>query len=141
MGERSSGIIASGRGGGNLFVSQGVDGVEVGGFDRGIQTEKNTDPHGEPERQQDRLQRNDRFQAAHFGCRAGDKNTQPNPDTPAQKTDQDRLNQKLFANLPLLGADGDADADFAGALGHRNQHDVHNADTTYQKGYRGDAAQ
>ncbi len=39
-----------------------------------------------------------------------------------------------------LGADGLADADFAGPLGDRYQHDVHDADAADEQRDAGDAA-
>ena len=49
-------------------------------------------------------------------------------------------NQKLIQDLAMRGADGFADADFAGALFHGDQHDVHDADAADEQRDEGDEA-
>src|SRR5437870_1870270 len=44
-------------------------------------------------------------------------------------------------DVPLPGADRLADADLAGALGDRDQHDVHDPDAADEQGEPGDAGQ
>src|SRR5215217_2359514 len=44
------------------------------------------------------------------------------------RTQSVTLGQELIADVPASGADGEPEADLAGALGDRDQHDVHDAD-------------
>ncbi len=44
-------------------------------------------------------------------------------------------------NGATVGADCHADADLAGALGHGNQHDIHDADAAHQQRYGGDGSE
>ena len=49
-----------------------------------------------------------------------------------QSTEQaqhDGFDQELLLHVAFGRADGHANADLAGALGYRNQHDIHDADT------------
>ncbi len=46
--------------------------------------------------------------------------------------------QKLKEDVALVRAQGLFDADFAGALLHRDQHDVHQADAADAQGQRSD---
>ena len=59
----------------------------------------------------------------------------------ADAGEDDRLDQELLGDVPPLGAQGPADADLAGPLGHRRQHDVHDADAADQERDRGDGSQ
>ena len=66
----------------------------------------------------------------------------------ADQGEGDRLDQELHQDVLPAGAHRLAHADLAGALGHRDQHDVHDADAADQQGdadhaadHRGDAAQ
>jgi len=51
----------------------------------------------------------------------------PHADDNAASGQKHCLGQKLEENVALLGADRHADADLPGSLGHRDEHDVHNA--------------
>ena len=44
-----------------------------------------------------------------------------------------RLDQELLQDVALARTGGHADADFAGTLGYRHQHDVHHADAAHQQ--------
>ena len=46
----------------------------------------------------------------------------------AERTERDAFDEKLEQDVAPVRADGHADADLAGALGHAHEHDVHNAD-------------
>ena len=51
------------------------------------------------------------------------------------------LHQELQQHFALQGADGQTDADLPGAFGHRDQHDVHDADAAHQQADRCHGAQ
>src|SRR6185369_10341432 len=55
---------------------------------------------------------------------------------PANSADSDGFDQELRENVVALGADGFADADFAGALGDRDQHDVHHSNAAHDQADR-----
>ena len=64
------------------------------------------------------------------------------PKMPADAADHAGLDQKLGDNAFALCADGLADTDLPGALGHGDQHDVHDPDAAaHRQGDGGDAAQ
>ena len=48
-------------------------------------------------------------------------------DGAADEAQHNRLDEKLPEDMIASGADGHAKPDFAGPLGHRDQHDVHDA--------------
>src|SRR6202011_348084 len=52
--------------------------------------------------------------------------------------DENSLRKKLKADFTVGGANGFADTDLAYARRHGSQHDVHDADSTYQQYYHGD---
>src|SRR5882724_6567575 len=126
-----------GRGGGgapNLFVAQGVNRVEVGGFPGGVGSEN--DAHDRTDHQAD----NDPihgdycgfFQKEGGGIAA--ENAEDNANCPADFAQDDRLHDELGHDVALFGPDGAADADFAGAFGDGDEHDVHNADAGGEQG-------
>jgi hypothetical protein len=62
-------------------------------------------------------------------------------DQPAEHRQHHRLDQELQQHLARDRADGEADADLARPLGHRDEHDVHDADAADEqadRGHRGD---
>ncbi len=59
----------------------------------------------------------------------------------AQQAEQDRLDEELPEDVGAARADRFADADLAGAFGHRHQHDVHHADAADEQRDRGDRAE
>ena len=63
------------------------------------------------------------------------------PITRARAADQSRFDQELKQNFAALGADGLANSDFAGALGYRDQHDVHDSDAADGQRQHGDQQQ
>ena len=59
----------------------------------------------------------------------------------AERRERDGLDQELQQHLALQRADREADADLARALGHRHEHDVHDADAADEQADRGDGAE
>src|SRR3546814_8707175 len=62
-------------------------------------------------------------------------------DDAAAGRDHHRFGEKLQAHLARAGAHRHAQADFADALGHRHQHDVHDADAADQQRNAGHGAE
>ena len=63
------------------------------------------------------------------------------PAPPPMPDQQHRLDQELQQHMDAPRADRHADADLAGALGDRDQQDVHDADAADQQRDRGDGGQ
>ncbi len=63
-----------------------------------------------------------------------DEEGDADPEHAAQQAHHHRLDQKLLQYVRLAGADRDADADLAGTLHHRHQHDVHHPDAADDEG-------
>ena len=59
---------------------------------------------------------------------------------PADDREGDRLDEELADDVAAFGAQRTADADFAGPLGDRGQHDVHDADAAHDQRDGGDQA-
>ena len=72
----------------------------------------------------------------HFGKSDGCKRGQDNADESAERGEHDRLDEELQQHFALERADGQANADLARPLGHRHQHDVHDADAADQQAHR-----
>ena len=64
-----------------------------------------------------------------------------NAESAAANADQNRFGQELKQDIAARSPDGHSDADLAGPLGHRDQHDVHDADARYDERDRGDQNQ
>ena len=113
-----------------LFVSQGINRIEKRGFIGRIKSEQHADQTGKDKRHNHvspgnfERKRGKQFHNFHAG------QSGQNADQSADQRQNDRFHQKLPANIPGFGADGHSDADFSGAFGNRNQHYVHNADSS-----------
>src|SRR5688500_4626773 len=69
----------------------------------------------------------------------GDADAEADAEQAAGQADHRGLDQELEGDVFLLGPQGAADADLAGALGDGGQHDVHDADAADQQREAGDA--
>jgi len=70
----------------------------------------------------------------------GQKLAEAEADQPPEKTQHQRLDHELRQDGRPAGADGFAQTDLAGALGDRNEHDVHDADAADEQRDPHDAA-
>src|SRR5699024_1609643 len=114
-----------------LFVTDGFDGVEPGGFAGGIPAEEDTGERAYGERENDgpRLDVDGPAGDEFDGQRS--PYAQDDTDQAAGDADDDRFDEELEHDVAAFGPDGHAQADFAGALGDRYVHDVHDADPAY----------
>jgi hypothetical protein len=62
------------------------------------------------------------------------------PISAADDAEHHRLDQELREDVEAAGADGLANADLAGALGHRDEHDVHDPNAADDERHRRDSA-
>ena len=77
----------------------------------------------------------------HSAARPARRKPEHDADEPAEQRQHEGLDQKLGQHLAFQRADREPDADLAGALGHRYQHDVHDADAADEEADRGDRAE
>src|SRR5690606_37752 len=120
--------------------SQGMDRVQMGRFAGRQKTEQQAGGKGTTESEHHR-------QNGHVNRRAkgsnqlGGNNSQYDTNQTANGGHQPGFRQKLLKDIPGPGTGCHADADFPGTLGDAHQHDVHDADTTDQKGNGRDGTQ
>ena len=62
-----------------------------------------------------------------------DQDADPDAHEPADRRQGHGLHQELGEDVPPARPDGHPEADLAGPLGHRHQHDVHDADAADQE--------
>src|SRR6266404_593691 len=121
------------------FVTETRNGVEVRREIRGIVAEEqpDADGNGEPDRDPEIRKRcgNRRDERAHGGRYSG---ADQNADGAADQREHHGFQQELQSHIRATRADGFAHANFLGALGHGNEHDVHHADATHEQAYRTD---
>ncbi|MPL92315.1 hypothetical protein SDC9_38413 [bioreactor metagenome] len=103
--------------------------VELGRRARGQEAEGHPDQRRGQERHHDRRARKGERDGGvdHADHRPGAKR-QRDAEHAADQTHEHRLDQKLPDDVAAPRADRHAHADLAGALGHRDQHDVHHPD-------------
>src|SRR5688500_7402992 len=112
----------------NLFVPEGVDGVEFGGFAGGVEAEEDADGDGGGEGDDDRAAGDGGGPFEEAGHEFGDDHTEGDAKQAAKNAEGDRFGEKLQQDIVAARADREADADLAGAFGDADEHDVHNAD-------------
>src|SRR6266498_5626364 len=64
-----------------------------------------------------------------------------NPQGAAKNGQNHRLCEKLKLDVSSRGAYRQPDADFPRTFGHRHQHDIHDADASYDEAHKSDAAE
>ena len=127
--------------GGVYSCLQRVDRVEAGAAQRREEAEAQADRRGKTDGQQDHRGARAERDRQRVGRRAGQPEAERDADQPAEQRQHRRLDQELHEDVPLMRADGQPDADLARALGHRDQHDVHDADAADQQADGGDRAE
>ena len=116
-----------------LFVAQCVDGVEHRGFLGRVPSEEDACKGADGERKENApgldIDRECREDIDEYGGAHADEDA----DHAARDADQDRFDQELRQNIAPFGSDTHAQADFPGAFGHRDIHDVHDADAAHEQ--------
>src|ERR1035437_1272213 len=135
---------------GVLLVAQGLDGVEVGGADGGNHAADEADDGQNHGGDDHRSGRDDEANVGSFcvlgygavkrdaANQHGDQVGQSDAGHSADGGDGEGLGQKLREDVTLARAERLFDADFAGALLHGHQHDVHQPDAGDAQGERAD---
>src|ERR1035438_7212868 len=121
-----------------LFVSQGVDGVDAAGLDGGVDAEDDADGDGDAESDHHGGGSDDRLPFGGAGDQPGEEESEGNAQETAADGDEDGFGEELANDIEAAGADGAADADFAGAFHDGGEDDVHNADAAHQQRNGGD---
>src|SRR4029077_2244375 len=93
---------------------------------RRVQPEEQSGRDGDTEREEDRVEGDDRFDADDLEIAPAD--TGGDSEQSAYEREEDGLDKELRQDVDLAGTDGLADPDLAGPLGHGHQHDVHHPD-------------
>src|ERR1019366_329839 len=114
-----------------LLIAERLDGIHVGGLARRIEAEGNSHQRREQKRQHDGA-------GAHHGGPAGEvrnekarRQADNNAGYASGQRQSDGLDQKLAQNVACLGAHRLAETDLFGALGDRQQHNVHDAHSAH----------
>ncbi len=97
----------------------------------GVGAEEEADQDGGAEGEHDRVGRDHRLDPRDREVAADDPGHHPRQ--PAEQRDEHGLDQELDEDVRAPGADRLADADLPGALGDRDEHDVHHADPADQQ--------
>src|SRR5262249_16662832 len=115
-------------------MTQRFDRVEPGSAPGGVPAEQYADADGHEQRQEDRrhmqLGRQGRMEYQRRQRRYAEDDHEPQEDA-AHAADaglHDGFDEELKGDVAAFGAEGAANADLARALGHRREHDVHDAD-------------
>ena len=125
-----------------LLVAQRLNRIEAGGAQCGIDAKEQPNGRRDDEGQDDGLWRDDRLEGLagttwggqlYTTEQARSTNPDSNTNTAAEQAHHGGLNEKLHQDIASFGAERLADTDFARALGHRHQHDVHDPDTADQQ--------
>ncbi len=122
-------------------MAQRFDRVHARSAARGEVTEQHADAGRESQRQQvDKgVERVGNVHQA--GQTPGRRSGNHDADHAAHRGQHHRLDQELQQHFAFQRADGQAQADLAGALGDANQHDVHDADAAHQQAHRSHGAE
>ena len=103
--------------------------IFAGGLKGGIDTEDNTNDKGNKEGDDEDLPANVGGERSDDRNEEGEEIAEDDTEDAAHDGEEEGFKYKLHEDVAAGGADGFPDADFVGALGDRDQHNVHNADT------------
>src|SRR5436190_5120200 len=117
-----------------LLVTQGVDRIEVGGFKGGEKAEDHADHGTYGKSNYNGLTGDEGRKSGELGEQGSKPVTRTNPKCAPDDTQKYRLYEKLPQHIPGTSPHGQADADFAGALGDTDEHDVHDTDAADNEG-------
>src|ERR1039457_5760410 len=121
-----------------LLIPEGVDGVDAAGFDGGVDAEDDADGDGNAESDHHGRGSDDGLPFGGAGDPPGEEKAEGNATETAADGDEDGFSQELANDIEAAGADGAADADFAGAFHDGGEDDVHDADAADEEGNGGD---
>src|SRR5208282_4885895 len=120
------------------LVAQGIDRIQQGGLSRRIVAEENPDRGRKHESAHDSVDREQRWPSRKGRDALGSGDAAQNARHAADRAEQHRLDQELQQDVRSLCADRHPNADFAGALRHRHEQDIHYSDSTDEQRNRCD---
>src|SRR5204863_4717701 len=123
------------------FVPQSLNRIEQRGFSRGVISEKNSHCHRKQRRHNHRLNGHLHrpLQRPASQERAG--NSKENSRGTSDQAEHYRFSQELQLNRFLRGAHRDSHANLSSPLRYRNEHDVHDSNSTDDERNRSDSDQ
>src|SRR5438132_14390411 len=108
--------------------------MQGGGFGGRVDAEEEADAGGDDQGGDDGGGADDRVPAAERGQQDRAADADADADEAADQGDDRRFDQELQHDVARRGADRFPDADLAGPLGHRDEHDVHDPDAADDHG-------
>src|SRR5271165_6737205 len=115
-----------------LFLAQGLDGFEHGGLAGGIETGRDAGQSQRKHRadggQRDDARSVEALGKIYAGEETDEKHGSADSKRAAEQGQECALEEELEEDRAVGCAEGFAQSDFAGALGHGHQHDVNDAD-------------
>src|SRR5687767_8935943 len=96
-----------------LFVTQRFDRIEIGGLERRVSAENNSDEGANPKSDGDPVKWDDRGDLHEIRGGVAANNSKNDPRDTAEFAKDNRFHDELRHDVALLGADGAADSDFA----------------------------
>src|SRR5262245_10790611 len=121
-----------------LFVTQGINRVQHRRAPGGPEPEDHADEGTHRKGHSDRLGNDHGIPAAPVSERPGAAGADRDAEGAAGEAEDERLDEELQQHVGAARAEGLAHADLAGALGDRDQHDVHDADAADRERYERD---
>src|SRR5215469_5512652 len=119
-----------------LFITQGFDGVQPGGFHRRPDAENKADTDADGDARGSGPHLNDARPAQGETDEEDEKIYEDQSDDAAGSGEGHRLQEELPGDVAVFGADGLANADLAGAFGDADEHDIHDPDTANKQSDR-----
>lgn len=124
-----------------LFVPEGFDGVESSSAHGRVQAKNDPYCHADAEGEGQAVERDDGRHPREPGDESGNHHAQTDARCATETREHHRLRKKLGHDLTASGSDRAPDADFAGSLRHRGEHDIHDSDAPDQQADAGDGTQ
>src|SRR6185369_6793647 len=124
-----------------LLVAQGADRIESRGHPGRPHAEHHPDGQAEQDGRRDRRRVELEAPTGELADQGGDGEAEHDPDQAAEQRQGQGLDEELGEDVATARADGLADADLAGPLPDRDQHDVHDPDAADDQRDRGDPAE
>lgn len=120
-----------------MISVEGVDGVFAGGLEGGVETEDGADDDGDVEDGEEDLPAKEGGEGSNDGDEESKEVAEEEAGKGAEEAEDEALKEELEEDVHVRGADGFADADFVGAFGNGDEHNVHNADAANDEGDAG----
>ena len=101
----------------------------MGGLDGGVEAEDGADDDGSAKSDGDDLPADEGVERGDDGDEEGEAVAEGEAEKTAEDGEDKGFKEELKEDIDAGGADSLADADFVGALGDGNEHNIHNTDT------------